>query len=145
MAAVRYSITWNDPLERQFDVAIAFTAPADQPRLLLPVWRPGRYLIQNYAANVSQCGAAAPGGDLLDIRKDGLSSWQVDARAGDEVIVRYRYYAGVLDAGSSFLDDREAYFNGSNLLMMVEGLRGEPARLTVGAPAEWRIETQLPR
>ena len=74
-----------------------------------------------------------------------MSSWRVDARAGEEVTVRYRYYAGVLDAGSSFLDEDEAYFNGSNLFMLVEGLRGEEHLLTIAAPADWRIETQLPR
>ncbi|HSP35503.1 MAG TPA: PDZ domain-containing protein [Thermoanaerobaculia bacterium] len=142
---VAYTVSWENPNDRQYEIAISFTAPCDDPRLRLPVWRPGRYIVQNYAANVSQWSAAALGGDSLDIWKDGLSSWRVCARKGDEVVVRYRYYAGVLDAGSSFLDEREAYCNGSNLFMLVDGLREETARLTIAAPADWRIETQLPR
>jgi predicted metalloprotease with PDZ domain len=113
--------------------------------LLLPTWRPGRYLIQNYAANVRQWSAVLRSLDNIRIWKDGMSSWRVDARAGDEVTVRYRFYAGVLDAGSSFLDEDEAYFNGSNLFMLVDGLRGEEHRLTIAAPSDWRIESQLPR
>lgn len=140
-----YTVSWQDPNEHQFEIAVSFTAPADQPRLLLPVWRPGRYLIQNYAANVSAWSATNVAGEPRDIRKDGKSSWRVDARAGEDLVVRYRYFAGVLDAGSSFLDGHEAYFNGSNLFLMAEGLRGEPARLSIGAPADWRIETQLAR
>lgn len=139
-----YTISWTDPNERQYDIVIAFTAPVDRPRLTLPAWRPGRYLIQNYAANVTQWSAAAVGGDTRDIQKDGKSSWRVEAKAGERITVTYRYYAGVVDAGSSFLDESEAYFNGSNLFMMVEGLRGEESRLSIAAPAEWRIETQLP-
>ncbi|HSP15628.1 MAG TPA: PDZ domain-containing protein [Thermoanaerobaculia bacterium] len=142
---IAYTISWQQPTERQFDISISFTAASDEPRLLLPAWRPGRYLIQNYAANVTRWSAADRGGERREMWKDGKSSWRVDARAGEDVNVRYRYYAGVLDAGSSFLDEKEAYFNGSNLFMMVEGLRGENARLSVGAPAEWRIETQLRR
>jgi predicted metalloprotease with PDZ domain len=137
---VHYLLSWGAPAERLFDIDIRFTAPADTPRLLLPAWRPGRYLIQNYAANVRQWSAGES-----RIWKDGKSSWRVDARAGQEITVRYRYYAGVLDAGSSFLDEDEAYFNGSNLFMLVEGLREEEHLLTIAAPAEWRIETQLPR
>jgi predicted metalloprotease with PDZ domain len=133
---VHYSLSWSDPNEHLFDVGLSFTAPVDQPLLHLPAWRPGRYLIQNYAANVRQWSP--------EMRKIGKSTWRVDARAGDEVTVRYRFYAGVLDAGSSFLDETEAYFNGSNLFMMVEGLRTAGARLTIAAPADWRIETQLP-
>lgn len=132
-----YLLSWTHPNERLYDIAIRFVAPCDRPRLLLPAWRPGRYLIQDYAANVREWSPS--------MEKDDKTSWRVEARAGEEVEVRYRYYAGVLDAGSSFLGEDEAYFNGSNLLMLVDGMRDEPHRLTIAAPAEWRIEIQLPR
>src|SRR6266571_4637718 len=67
---VAYTIAWTDPNERLFDVTMSFIAPSDEPRLMLPAWRPGRYLIQNYAANVRQWSAAAHGGDSLEIWKD---------------------------------------------------------------------------
>lgn len=137
---LNYVLSWVEPLDRLFDVSISFSAPVDDPRLVLPSWRPGRYLIQNFAANVRDWDAGEH-----RIRKDGKSSWRVSARAGEPVTVRYRYYAGLLDAGSSFLDTDEAYFNGSNLFMLVEGMRGEEHRLTIAAPADWAIETQLPR
>jgi predicted metalloprotease with PDZ domain len=135
-----YLLSWSSPSERLYDITLRFTAPADTPRLLLPAWRPGRYLLQNFAANVREWTA----GDAA-VWKDGKTSWRVDARAGEEIELRYRYYAGVLDAGSSFLDDEEAYVNGSNLFMLVEGLRVEEHVLTVAAPAQWNVETQLPR
>ncbi|MFZ2493089.1 MAG: hypothetical protein WA208_16525 [Thermoanaerobaculia bacterium] len=140
-----YLVSWNDPNERLLDIAITFDAPSDAPRLMLPAWRPGRYLIQNYAANVRDWSATDASDVSRSMRKDGLTSWRVDARAGERITVRYRFYAGLLDAGSSFLDEREAYFNGTNLFMLVEGLREEPHGLTIAAPADWRIETQVPR
>lgn len=140
-----YTISWTDPNERQYDIAISFTAPADRPQLTLPAWRPGRYLIQNYAANITAFRAADSAGNPLKIEKSGKSAWRVEARSGDRITVNYRYYAGTLDAGFSFLDESEAYFNGSNLFMMVEGLRGEESRLWIAAPPDWRIETQLTR
>lgn len=134
-----YLLSWGNPTDRLFDIEIRFCAPSDTPLLLLPAWRPGRYLLQNYAANVREWSAGEH-----RIWKDGKSSWRVEATAGTELTVRYRYYAGQLDAGSSFLDEDEAYFNGSNLFMLVDGLREEEHRLTVAAPADWTIETQLP-
>lgn len=130
---LRYSLSWGDPDEHLFDVELAFTAPADDPLLHLPAWRPGRYLLQNYAANVREWSPS--------MQKIGKSTWQVRARAGQEVVVRYRYYAGVLDAGSSFLSADEAYFNGSNLFPWVEGLRGERCSLTIAT--DWPIQSQL--
>ncbi|HEY6138363.1 MAG TPA: hypothetical protein VI670_11425 [Thermoanaerobaculia bacterium] len=131
-------VAWSNPRDRLFDITLRFNAPADAPRLLLPVWRPGRYLVQNYAANMREWGGSHR------VWKEAKSAWRVDARAGEAVTVTYRYYAGVLDGGSSFLDDDEAYINGTNLFMLVEGLRAEEHQLTIAAPAEWRIETQLP-
>jgi len=132
-----YTLSWTDPRQHLLDVSIRFTALDNDPLLWLPAWRPGRYLIQNYAANVREWSS--------NLRKVGKSEWRVEANAGDEVVITYRYYAGTLDAGSSFLDDDEAYVNGSNLLMCVDALRGQESLLTIAAPAEWRIETQLPR
>jgi predicted metalloprotease with PDZ domain len=132
-----YTLSWTNPNDHLFDVTLRFVSPEDDPLLWLPAWRPGRYLVQNFAANVREWSA--------NLRKVGKSSWRAAARAGEEITVSYRYYAGVLDAGSSFLDDEEAYFNGSNLFLCVDLLRNEPADLTVAAPADWRIETQLPR
>ncbi|HYM59951.1 MAG TPA: PDZ domain-containing protein [Thermoanaerobaculia bacterium] len=142
---VRYSLSWQDANDHLFDIAIAFTAPVDEPRLHLPAWRPGRYAIQNYAANVRQWSAEGEGGRALAIRKDGKSSWRIQARRGEDVTVRYRYFAGILDAGSSFLDASEAYFNGTNLFMWIDGLRDQTASLVVHVPESWAIETQLPR
>lgn len=133
---VHYEISWRDPRERLYDVAIRFVAPCDDPRLVLPSWRPGRYLLQGFAVNVREWSS--------NLEKEAPSVWRVRARAGEPVEVRYRYWAGVLDAGSAFLDPEEAYFNGSNLFMWVDGLRADDTWLTVTAPAQWEVETQLP-
>lgn len=132
-----YLLSWGEPFNRLVDVQLRFTAPHDNPRLILPSWRPGRYLIQNFAANLRSWSE--------NLRKEEKAVWRCDARAGEEVTVTYRYYAGVLDAGSTFLDADELYVNPSNLLMMVDSLRGEPSTLTIAAPGEWTIESQLPR
>ena len=135
-----YLLSWTSPNDRLLDVSLRFTAPVDDPRLLLPAWRPGRYLIQDYAANVREWSAGES-----RVWKEGKSAWRVAARAGQTVQLTYRYYAGVLDAGSSFLDPEEAYVNGTNLFMLVEGLREEEHLLTVAAPADWPVHCQLPR
>jgi predicted metalloprotease with PDZ domain len=132
---IRYSLSWRDPNAHLFDITIRFVAAHDAPRLMLPSWRPGRYLMQGYASNVREWSA--------NLAKVAPSVWQVDARRGDDVEVTYRYWAGVLDAGSSFLDRNEAYFNGSNLFMWIDGMRADECELTI--ETDWPVATQLPR
>jgi predicted metalloprotease with PDZ domain len=143
-APLRYRIAWRQPNDHLFDIEIGFTASRRDPELMLPAWRPGRYLRQNYAANVRQWEARGTGGASLPIEKIAPSAWRVRADRAEAVTVRYRYFAGVLDAGSSFLDETEAYFNGSNLFMMVVDQRQHPILLDIAAPSSWSVETQLP-
>jgi len=139
---VRYRIGFDDPNDHLYDIRITFVAKGTTT-LTLPAWRPGRYLIQNYAANVRQWSASGQGGRPLKVTKTAKSSWRVAARPGEPVEVSYHFYAGVLDAGSSWLAAEEAYFNGSNLFMMVAGRREDPVSLELGVPRSWRIISQL--
>jgi len=142
-AAVHYRLSWDDPNEHIFDVEVSFIASGRETDLQLPAWRPGRYLIQNYAANIRQWSASGDDGRKLEMHKVQKSLWRVETGRGEAVRVRYRFFAGVLDAGSSFLDADEAYFNGSNLFMMVVGQRSSKAVLDLQVPKGWKVVTQL--
>jgi predicted metalloprotease with PDZ domain len=142
---VHYRLSWESPNQHLFDVEIAFRARRRETALHLPAWRPGRYLIQNYAANVRQWWATGEDGEPLVIMKTDKSSWVVESKAGEQLRVGYRFFAGVLDAGSSYLDESEAYFNGSNLFMMLGDRRGEECVLEMRVPNGWKVETQLKR
>lgn len=139
-----YRLDWTDANSHLFDVTIRFTARQALTELMLPAWRPGRYLIQNYAANVRNWSARSDRGALA-ITKSDKSTWQVVARRGERVEVSYQFFAAVLDAGSSFLDENEAYFNGSNLFMLVDGRRRDPVTLELRVPRGWKVATQLRR
>ncbi|HEY2093646.1 MAG TPA: hypothetical protein VGJ81_17365 [Thermoanaerobaculia bacterium] len=132
---IHYALSWREANEHLFDIAIRFVAPHDEPRLILPSWRPGKYQLQNFPANVREWSP--------NLRKLAPNVWCANAKCGDEIEVRYRYWGGVLDAGSSYLDRTEAFFNGSNLFMWVDGLRSDECLLSIDS--DWPIATQLPR
>ncbi|MCB0266323.1 MAG: hypothetical protein KDH98_24495, partial [Calditrichaeota bacterium] len=50
---IRYHIGWDQPNLRFYDVTVTIEKP-DNPvtQLRIPNWRPGRYMIQNFAQNV---------------------------------------------------------------------------------------------
>jgi predicted metalloprotease with PDZ domain len=124
---------------------VEFDAHRAETELRLPAWRPGRYLLQNYAANVRDWVATGSDGRELEVRKSDKSSWIVRSRVGESVSFSYAFYAGILDAGSSFLDESEAYFNGSNLFVMVADRRRGACELRLKVPRGWNVRTQLKR
>ncbi len=138
-----YTLSWRDPATHLYDVSLSFAPEAqDSVDVHLPVWRPGRYVRQNYAANVQEF-TARDGDRALVYRKSALSTWRIAAVGARRITVRYRYYANTMDAGASLLSPDEAYFNPVNLFMVPDGQIQRPARLTIQAPKNWKVATAL--
>lgn len=109
----------------------------------LPAWRPGRYMIQNYASNVQEFRAFS-GNTPLSFQKSDKQTWQVQTKQKKEVSVQYKYYAaGPVDAGNSYVGREEMYFNGSNLFVYTDETRFSAVSLQIDYPKGWKVATQL--
>jgi len=144
--ALHYQIDFGPPHSHLFEVTLTVEklrgAFVD---FALPAWRPGRYVIQNFAANVLHFSAFDETSSPLPVEKIDKQTWRVTRNKAKTLRVQYQYYANVLDAGSSFLSEEEAFFNGSNLLVYVVGRRTEPVTLRIQYPEGWRVATGLAR
>ncbi|MGH7566609.1 MAG: M61 family metallopeptidase [Gemmatimonadota bacterium] len=143
--AVRYTIGWDNPASQLYEIAVTASATGEPIVFSLPAWRPGRYIVQNYAANVQNVRAVDASGNPLPTEWIDLDSWRVDPGAAKSVTLEYKYYARTFDAGSSTLTPAAAYFNPVNLLPWIEGRKDAPVTLTIEAPADWTVATQLAR
>lgn len=141
---VAYRIDWGAPNGHYFDVEMQFQNPEDGPvSVRIPAWRPGRYVLQNYAKDIIRFSAADGEGAPLPVRKTDKGTWEIDAAAGQRVTVSYQAYSYVMDAGSSYLDAHEAYINPVTLLMYIPGQELLPVTLSVKRPEGWKAATQL--
>lgn len=140
---IHYTLGWENPASQLYTVTA--TAPANGEPLLfsLPAWRPGRYIVQNYASNVQSVRAHDQDGAPLRAVWDDIDSWRVDPGDASEVTLAYEYYATTHDAGSSTLRPDLAYFNPVNLFPWVEGRTDAPVELTLAVPPDWDVATQL--
>ena len=141
---IAYQVAWAQPNSHYFDVTVTVTNPGAGPTAFrIPAWRPGRYRIENYTRNVIQFAAADGAGATLNFRKLDKDTWEVPHGAIKRIVVTYRYYANVLDAGSSYLDDREAYLNPVTMLMYLPGREHLPVSIRFPNPQGWRVVTAL--
>ncbi|MFN2384265.1 MAG: hypothetical protein ABR559_08385, partial [Gemmatimonadota bacterium] len=142
---IRYALGWDNPASQLYTVQVTARAAGEPVVFSLPAWRPGRYILQNYAANVQAVRAQDEAGRPLPVEWLDLDSWRVDPAAAKTVTLAYEYYAAVFDAGSSTLRPDLAYFNPVNLLPWVEGRIDHPVTLRLAAPNDWDVATQLDR
>lgn len=142
--AIQYTMDFREPNSHLIDITMTIrnALPGTQ-QVALPAWRPGRYAIQNYSRLVQEVRAASETGLPLPIRKLNKDTWEISNGNVSAITVTYSFYATILDAGSTFYNDQEIYFNGSNLFMYVPGRLNEPVFLKINHPDGWQTATAL--
>src|SRR5687768_13287800 len=75
---VVYTIRFPEPASRSFTVDVSVpTGRRPVVELMMPIWSPGFYGVQNYADRVSNFSARATDGTLLEVTKPTPSRWSV--------------------------------------------------------------------
>jgi len=127
-------------------IGIEFIVPIKDQELVkvqLPVWRPGRYEIANFAKNVKSFLVKDRDGNNLSYQKIGTHCWEVNCKGAKELIVSYEYYAFQLDAGASYFTDEQLYLNPVNCFMYVCGRENEACEVELLIPDNYKIACQL--
>ena len=112
----------------------------------MPAWIPGSYLIRDFARNVLSIRAASENSTVA-LEKVDKQTWAVGAASG-VVEVHYEVYARDLSVRAAWLDRTRAYFNGTSLLLRVDGEEGLPCEIEMVTPEggfadRWKVATTL--
>ena len=145
--SVRYTLEWGADAEHTFYVQMEFKpSNGKHSDVKIPAWRPGRYILQNYAAAISHFQAKDVHGNSLDWHKTDKDTWTIVNPRKGEIAVSYRFYANTTDAGSSSVGKDLYYFNGVNLFMYLPGKEEMPATLLIPALMDenLKVATALP-
>lgn len=139
-----YTLSWEKPNLHTYTVELKTESSNDNyTDFMIPAWRPGRYILQNFAAAVSQFEAFDNQNQKLKWQKQDKDTWRVFHNGKSNLKIIYKFYANTLDAGSSFLGNTMAYMNPSNLFMYIKGDLASPCSLEVKMPDDWKAATSL--
>ncbi len=141
---ITYTIAMPAPHSHLFHISVeldGLTGP--HVDLVLPSWTPGSYMIREYARHVQAFTASSDAGGSLAWHKLAKDTWRVETGGATRVVARYQVYANDLTVRTSHLDGSHGYLNGATALMYVPGRTAEQLRVSVEAPAGWRVTTGL--
>ena len=142
---MHYTISTHNPENHCLDIELTVEQLHDTiTEIQLPAWRPGRYELQNFAKNVQQFEVKTLEGQALRYTKKTKDCWVVQNPTRQAFVVRLRYYANVINAGSSFVDDTRLYVNFVNCLPYVVGKLHEPCTVTLQIPDSFLIACGMP-
>ena len=109
----------------------------------LPAWRPGRYELGNFAKNIQKWVVTNEKGDPLKSEKINKDCWRITVNNSENVLIHYNYYASELNAGSSYIDEKQLYINPVNCLLYVKERMNEEHILELSIPDDFKVATGL--
>ncbi len=143
---INYRISYTNPLTHLVDVEIFIeNITTSFIELQLPAWRPGRYELQNYAANIKQFKAVDKNGRFFPFAKTSRNRWRVEVGNSQEVKICYQYYACQMDAGGCWLDEEQLYLNFICCAMYVPERINETCSVQLVVPSNYQIACGLPK
>lgn len=144
--SVRYTLGMPKPSNHLFEVSVEFenlSSQEDSIDLVLPVWRPGRYLILDFAGGVERFSASDGNEHRLRWEKVEKSRWRIYTAGSRTLVARYTVYANEFGQRTRGLNDEHAFVDGSAVFMYCERYRRLPVILTVIPFRGWHVTTGL--
>ena len=141
---MKYIVSYEKPNNHYIDIEyIIDNINTDVIEVQLPAWRPGRYELGNFAKNVQKWDAFDSNGKKLLSKKLTKDLWQVETKCNKQIHIKYNYYAAELNAGSSYLDEKQLYINGVNCFLYIPGRENEKCELTLNIPDNYQVASGL--
>ncbi len=136
----------RDPVHHYVQVEISFPANAKTTRLVaMPNWIPGSYKIRDFARHIEQFTARDADGKGLPVTRVDKSNWSISTQKGRGFVVSYAVYADEQSVRTNYVDSELAILNPAGLVIYEKGQRNVAHHIRVSTPANWTIETALPR
>lgn len=136
---LRYTIRIPAPATKTFSVELVVpTEKKDSVILMMAVWSPGMYVLQNYANQVSALTAKAADGTPLDVSKPTPNRWVVKTSGRPTVTVSYTLAAPRGSNLSNGVNDSSLVIVGPATYITPVDQTHRPIDLRLDLPVTWK-------
>lgn len=141
---MHYKIYSENPSSHFLNIEMTIQEITDETiEIQLPAWRPGRYELQNFAKNIQQFEIFGVDNQAIPFKKTTKDRWQVHTSGHQTILLKFTYYANLINAGSSFVDDNRMYVNFVNCLPYVQGRLHEVCEVELILPTDFKVASGL--
>jgi len=143
LAPLLYSVSMPAPESHYAEVEVAVPAgPGPSFEMMMPVWSPGYYRIEDYAAHVSDVRARTADGRVLEVERSQKNRWRI--HGSGIVAVSYRVFCNQRSVTTNYVGADYAVLNGAPTFMTLVGPPGKrPHEVRLSLPAAWQAMSGL--
>ena len=144
--SIVYTVRIPEPSMQYADIEAR--VPTDRRasiELMMPIWSPGYYRIEDYAANVEDLRARTTDGVSLAVDKTAKNRWRIETRGAPTVVLSYRVRCAQRSVTTNWIGPDYAVLNGApTFITLVERTR-RPHEIQIELPSGWtHAMTALP-
>src|SRR5262245_65550719 len=112
--------------------------------MMMAVWTPGFYRVEDYASRIESLSARAPDGKALEVEQPRKNRWLIRTNGATEVIVSYRLLCTGRSVTTNWVGDDLLVLNGAaTFVTLVEQIR-RPHDVKLELPAKWKRAMPTP-
>lgn len=142
---MKYKISYENPTSQYIPIEATIDAIGkNEIELQFPTWRPGRYELGNFVKNIHGFIVLNEKGKSLQFKKTSKDSWLIECNNTETILIKYKYYAAELNAGSTFMDDLQLFVNPVNCLVYVKDYQDNPCSLELIIPENFKLACAAP-
>jgi predicted metalloprotease with PDZ domain len=129
---MHYQFSVSHPASHFVNINLKLKVDGTKETLLkLPLWRPGRYELGNFAKNIRSFQVKKTNGESVSWRKKTKSTWLLNTENTDVVEISYQYYCNQLDAGACYSDNEQLYINPIHCCFYTDTNRSLPCTIEI--------------
>lgn len=142
---VQYRISYVEPHRHILHISCLFeNLEGPTTRVKMPMWRPGRYELQQFPKFIQQFDVIAPDGSPIPFKKIHLNEWEIAIGTHTRMEIKMRYFTTEINAGSSYVDEGLLYINPCTCLLYQQETMLDACQLQLDIPDGFYVASVLP-
>jgi predicted metalloprotease with PDZ domain len=117
--------------------AVVPTGGRTSIEMMMPVWSPGYYRIENYADKVDEVSARTPDGKALTAEKSQKNRWLVSTGGAPTVVISYRVFCNQRSVTTNNVSSEMGVLNGAPTFMTLVEMARRPHDVRLELPPSW--------
>jgi predicted metalloprotease with PDZ domain len=136
--AVLYTVKIPDPAAHVAEIEGTFpTAGRDPVDLMMAVWTPGFYRIEDYAQRISSLKANSSDGTALAVEHPQKNHWRIETRGAPAIKVTYKLSCEQRSVTTNWIGEEMAVLNGAATFLAPLEVVHRPYDVRLDLPAAW--------
>ncbi|MFC1553040.1 M61 family metallopeptidase [candidate division KSB1 bacterium] len=138
LAPIVYTVSFSAPETQYAEVeAVIPVSDTAEFELMMPVWSPGYYRVENYARRIEDFSAATLDGTTLNVEHPKDNRWQIGQVESKEVVVTYRLLCNGRSVTTNWIGEDYAVLNGAAAFITLAEEDSRPHEIIIELPQGW--------